>query len=636
MEIEMNQELDKGQMSRDILSSITIFSKYAKYLPENKRRENWKDIIERNKSMHKKKYPALCDEIDVMYEYVLDKYVLPSMRSLQFAGKPIELCPSRLFNCAFTACDDTAVFSEAMFLLLGGTGLGFSVQRHHIDQLPELVGPKRNNRKRRYLVGDSIEGWANAVKTLVDSYYEHTNEINFDFGDIRDKGALLVTSGGKAPGPQPLKDCIHNIRKIFDAALDDRGEGTQLIPIEVHDVMCYIAAAVLSGGIRRAALISLFSLDDDEMMACKTNDWRTKHPQRACANNSVVLVRHKIRKRHFEVLWERIKASGFGEPGIFFTNDKDMGANPCFEISLKSNSFCNLTTVNVGQIKTQEELEMRVKAASFIGTLQASYTDFHYLREVWQKNSERDCLLGVSMTGIGSGAILKLDLEKAAKVAVEENKRVAKLISINPALRITCIKPEGTASCVVGTSSGIHAWHAPHYIRRLRLLKDEELHSYLTRRIRSLIEDEYFNPTKYSVLSLPINAPRGSIYRTETELELLARVKLFHDRWVKPGHIKGSNTHNVSVTVSIRDSKWDEVGEWMWNNRSSYNGISVLPFDGGNYQQMPFEECNKATYDDMLEKIKSIDLDKISEEIDMTDLKGEVACAGGSCSLTHI
>jgi ribonucleoside-diphosphate reductase alpha chain len=360
------------------------------------------------------------------------------------------------------------------------------------------------------------------------------------------------------------------------------------------------------------------------------------NPQRGRANNSVVLVRHKIKKNDFDYVWQHVKASGAGEPGIYFTNDKDIGCNPCCEIALKPNSFCNLTTINVSDVTTQEELNRRVKHATLIGTLQASYTDFHYLRDIWKINSEKDALLGVSMTGIASGNVLKLNLEEASKVAVEENKRVAKAIGINPAARITCIKPEGTASLVAGTSSGIHAWHAPYYIRRIRLGKDESLYSYLENKLPDLLEDEYFNPTKQSVLSVPIKAPEGAIYRYESEIDLLDRVKHFHETWILPAHNKGSNTHNVSVTVSIRDDKWEEVGEWMWKNRDSYNGISVLPYDGGTYQQPPFEECHKSTYQELLEKVKDINLDEIVEEMDYTNHGGEVACGGGSCEVSKV
>jgi len=620
--------------AREILSDIIIHGKYAKYLTSQKRRESWEEIVFRNFEMHDRKFKnnkEFQEDLLWAYQYVLSKKVLPSMRSLQFGGKPIELSPNRLFNCAFTVCDDIAVFSETMFLLLGGSGVGYSVQKHHVEKLPDIMGPKK--RTRRYLIADNIEGWSDAVKVLIESYFFNKSNPEFDYNDIRAKGTPLKTSGGKAPGPQPLKDCIHNIRKVLDAAIETRGTGTQITPIEAHDLMCYIADAVLSGGIRRAALMALFSFDDQEMLECKFGNWWEQHPQRARANNSAVALRNKIRKKTFLEFFERVRASNSGEPGIYFTNDKDYGCNPCCEIALKPNQFCNLTTINVSDVEDQEDLNNRAKAAAIIGTVQASYTGFHYLRDVWKKTTEKEALIGVSMTGIASGKVLKLDLEEASAVVRETNKQVAKTIGINSAARTTCVKPEGTASLVVGSSSGIHAWHSRYYIRRLRFNKNEPIYKYLRRVIPDLLEDEILKPELESVLSIPINAPRGSILRTEPALELLERGKYVYDHWVKPGHISGQNTHNVSITVSVKDNEWAEVGVWMWENRKSYNGIAILPYFGGHYEQAPFEECDKETYTKLLERVNTIDLSKVKEEDDYTNHKEQVACAGGQCEL---
>lgn len=962
--MQTNSNRKKEDISRKILSDITVYSKYARYLPEQKRRETWEEIVLRNATMHCKKFPKLEDEIMSTYGQVLDKKVLPSMRSLQFGGKPIEISPNRLFNCAYMPIDDVAAFSETMFLLLGGTGVGYalsldtpimttkgwklmrdislwdqvfgpdgkptnvcdvspiykdhevyeiefsngqilkadaghlwtiqsrgqrnttgyhsgnntktvktedlnigdsiwvtkpldlqnkdlvldpyvlgywlgdgtttnssistsdifiieefnrlgyptthirrydyvvkgglgkglkqlglqrrwtdavskkrrswgqkripeeymyssieqrlsllqglmdsdgtctkkgqcvfsvksevlardvlelccslglnptlntricgtinmwavsfttnqpvfrlprklerlcahtlqsdrifirniqkilsepvrcitvdnashlylagqmmipthnSVQKHHVEKLPEVIGPKR--RRRRYLIGDSIEGWADAIKVLVESYFYNKSIPDFDYRDIRPKGANLITSGGKAPGPQPLKDCVHNVRKVFDGALESRGTGTQLKTLEVHDIICYIADAVLAGGIRRAALISLFSFDDQEMLTSKFGNWWELYPQRARANNSAVALRHRIKEKDFFEFWSKVKASGSGEPGIYFTNDKEWGANPCVEIALRPCQFCNLTTVNVSDVEDQEDLNRRVRAAAFIGTLQASYTDFHYLRDTWQSTTEKEGLIGVSMTGIASGNILKLNLKEAANVVKEENKRVAKLLGIKSAARTTCIKPEGTASLVAGTSSGIHAWHAPYYIRRMRLGKNEPIHNYLKYAIPELLEDEMMKPDLESVLSVPVKAPERAIFRDETALDLLERGRRFSTEWVKGGHISGSNHHNVSITVSVKDHEWDSVGRWMWEHRSDYNGIAVLPYDGGSYIQAPFEDCSEEMYESMLEKCRNIDLTKVREDEDNTQLKENVACSGGNCTITHV
>ena len=619
------------KLSSEILSDITVHMKYAKYDPEKQRRETWHELVTRNMNMHLKKFPELELQIRKNYKMVFDKKVLPSMRSLQFGGKPIEVAPNRVFNCAYMPIDDWRSFGEAMFLLLGGTGVGYSVQKHHVEKLPEIQKPNFN-RTRRFLINDSIEGCADAVKTLIRSYFNGGSRLRFDFKDIRPKGAALVTSGGKAPGPQPLRECLVKL----EGMLSEKENGDKLSPIEVHDMVCHIADAVLAGGIRRAALISLFSADDEEMISAKSGNWWETNPQRGRSNNSVVLLRHKIEKEYFMNLWDRVKASGAGEPGFYFSNDKDWGTNPCCEIGLRPYQFCNLTEVNVSDVTSQQDYEDRVRAAAFIGTLQASYTDFHYLRDVWRRTTERDALIGVSMTGIASGKVLEMDMNAAANVVKSENERVAELIGINKAARTTCVKPAGTTSLALGTSSGIHAWHAEYYIRRIRVGKNEPIYSYLKENHPDLVEDEYFSPHNTAVISVPQSAPEGSILRTESALQLLRRVKKITDEWVKPGYRKGQNTHNISATISIKDAEWVDVGEWMWENRNSYNGLSVLPYDGGTYTQAPFEDCSKETYDVMMDSLTSVDLTRVVETDDNTDLKGEVACAGGACEVKFV
>ncbi len=529
--------------ANQILSDITVHMKYAKYMPNKERRETWKELVTRNREMHLKKYEHLGKdfrkEILKAYRHVFDKRVLPSMRSMQFAGKPIDLAPNRIYNCAYLPIDHEASFSETMFLLLGGTGVGYSVQKHHVAKLPPIHKP--NDEVQRFVIGDSIEGWADAVKVLVKSYFHSGPQIKFDYSDIRPKGARLVTSGGKAPGPSGLRECLVKVENL----LKEKRDGEQLKPIEVHDIICHIADAVLAGGIRRAALISLFSVDDNEMVSCKSGTWWETNPQRGRANNSVVLMRHKVDQEVFGDLWRRVEASGAGEPGFYFSNDKDWGTNPCCEIALRPYQFCNLCEVNVSDVKDQADYEDRVKAAALIGTLQAGYTDFHYLRPIWKKTTERDALIGVSMTGIASAAVLNLDMKSAAKVAKSENQRVASLLGIRPAARVTTVKPAGTTSLTLGTSSGVHAWHNDYYIRRIRVGKNEAIYSYLAIHHPELIEDEFFRPHDTAVISVPQCAPSGAIMRTESPLQTLERVKLVASNWVKPGHRSGNNTHNV-------------------------------------------------------------------------------------------
>ena len=618
------------ELSNEILSDITVHMKYAKYIPELNRRESWDDLVTRNKNMHIKKYPELKENIEEVYRLVYEKKILPSMRSLQFGGKPIEISPNRVYNCAYLPIDHIDSFNEIMFLLLGGTGVGYSVQKHHVEKL-EPVNKPYTKRTRRFLVGDSIEGWADAIKVLMKSYMgeKRQSTIEFDFSDIRPKGAQLVTSGGKAPGPQPLKECILKITGI----LNSKEAGDTLSTIEVHDIVCHIADAVLAGGIRRAALISLFSAADDEMIACKSGNWWETNPQRGRANNSACLMRHKITEEFFMDLWKRVELSNAGEPGIYFNNDKDWGTNPCCEIALRPYQFCNLCEVNASDIESQEDLNMRVKAAAFIGTLQAGYTDFHYLRDIWRETTEKDALIGVSMTGIGSGVVLGYDMKKAADVVKRENSRVAKLIGIKPAARCTTVKPAGTTSLALGTSSGIHAWHSEYYIRRIRVGKNESIYNYLAQNHPELIEDEYFRPHDTAVISIPQKAPEGAIMRDESPFDLLERIKKVAMEWVVPGHRKGSNTHNVSATVSLKPDQWTFAGRWMWENREHYNGLSVLPYDGGTYTQAPFEDISKSKYEYMMKSLKEIDLKNVTETEDNTDLSGELACAGGACEI---
>lgn len=614
------------ELASSILSDIIIHMKYAKFIPKKNRRENWKELVTRNKKMHLKKYPDLKKEIEEAYKFVYDKKVLPSMRSMQFAGKPIDINNTRLYNCCYLPMSHYASFSELMFLLLSGVGVGYSVQYDHIESLPEIQKPIKT---RRYLVGDSIEGWSDAIKVLMKSYFAGRSLPIFDFSDIRPKGAALITAGGKAPGPEPLKDCLHNLKKI----LDRKENGETLRPIEVHDICCYIADAVLAGGIRRSAMIALFNLDDEEMLTSKFGEWWELHPHRARANNSAVVVRHKVDKETFMNLWKKIEASRSGEPGFFFTNNPDWGLNPCAEISLRPYQFCNLVTINASTLDSQEDFNARSKAAAFIATLQASYTNFHYLRDVWKRTTERDALIGVSMTGIASGDVMNLNMKEAALIIRKENERAAKLFEINNAARCTTVKPEGTSSLVLGSSSGIHPWHNSHYIRRLRVGKNESIYNYLNTSHPKLVKDEFFKPNTDAVIEVPMKAPDNAITRNESALHLLKRVKYVCEEWIKAGHRKGDNKNNVSTTVTVRDHEWDEVGEWMWENRDIYTALSVLPYSDHNYEQPPFEDISEERYDIMVQHLHDINLDNVVEMKDETNPQGELACAGGSCEI---
>jgi len=948
----MNQEsvLTDSELSASILSEVTIFNKYAKHLEDKERRETWDEICDRYETMMIEKYPSEAPNIVVALDYVRAKKVLPSMRAMQFAGPAISKNHARIYNCAYLPVDDYRAFSEGMFLLLGGTGLGYSVQMHHVDKLPEIVKPLK---EKKYLIGDSLEGWADAVKVLFKAYFGLSKyKPRFDFSDIRPKGARLVTAGGKAPGPGPLKECLVKIENI----LESKQTGDKLKPIECHDIICHIANSVLSGGIRRSACIALFSFDDPEMTECKYGNWWETNEQRGRSNNSAVIVRNKVSKEDFLSLWKKIELSNSGEPGIYFTDDKDWGTNPCCftgntsllteygklnfseiveefggelnaynykgelvpckvwytgvkkvitpilsnygerftctpdhvfmltdgtkceakdlvgkrimpfvqfnktvseytkygfiqgnislgglasdthkgleiyfgekdldvailfgyettgkqyvtgyneildslgfsseplptrelpasfskfsreeinhflqglysangsivkghriafkttskvlvhqlrsvlsdlniytyitinkekdvqfknglytckesydlniskyssllifaecinfihqykqdalyalikskapkvlsisedihetdvydfslnddthwgvvagqfiahncEVALRPNQFCNLTEVNVSNIKDEQDLHTRVSVAAYLGTLQAGFTDFHYLRPVWRTTTEKEALIGVGMTGIASGEVLKYNLKNTAEVAKTINKTTAEDIGINQAARTTVIKPSGTTSCVLGTSSGIHAWHNDYYIRRIRIMKNDPLYTYLVINHPELIEDDQLRSHDTAVISIPQKAPQGAIVRTESTFDLLERVKKFNLEWVRSGHRKGANTNNVSATISVKPTEWPSVGEWMWNNKHTFNGLSVLPYDNGSYIQAPFEDCTEEKYKELMKTLTSVDLSKVIELSDSTEFTQEAACAGGKCEV---
>jgi ribonucleoside-triphosphate reductase (thioredoxin) len=614
------------QLNQQILSDLIVYMKYARYLPELKRRESWEEICGRYEDMMIEKYPKLKGEINHWMEFVYQRKVLPSMRAMQFAGTAITRNNSRIYNCAYLPVDDIRAFSETLFLLLGGTGVGYSVQYHHVEKLPPI---KKAEKSRKFLIGDSLEGWADAVKVLLKAYFGMSNYMpEFDYSDIRPKGARLVTAGGKAPGPEPLKLCVAHVSAI----LDRKEDGAKLSPLECHDIMCHLANAVLAGGIRRSAMISLFSATDEEMLTCKFGNWWELNEQRGRANNSVVLPRDTTSKDEFLKLWKKIEFSGSGEPGFYFTNDLNWGTNPCCEIALRPFQFCNLCEVNVSDIDSQDELNERAKAAAFLGTLQAGFTDFHYLREVWKETTEHDALIGVGMTGIASGRIEKYDLLEAAEEVKKMNLETSAKIGIQFAARCTTIKPSGTTSLVLGTSSGIHAWHNDFYLRRVRIGKNEALYEYLRINHPELLEDDMLN-SKQAIICIPQKAPAGSILRTEDVMQLLERIRKFNLEWVRNGFRRGSNANNVSATVSIQDGDWEKVGQWMWENKASYNGLSVLPFDNGSYKQAPYEDITDEDFAKLEQSLKAIDLKNVYEADDETDHKAEAACAGGACAI---
>jgi ribonucleoside-diphosphate reductase alpha chain len=616
--------------SNKLLGELVAYRTYAKYLPHVGRRETLSETIDRNKQMHLNRFPQLKEEIEKAFKLVHELKVMPSMRAMQFSGTAIEKNNIRQYNCSYLAIDDVRAFGETLFLLLSGAGVGFSCQKRHVSKLPVVKVPKEEG---IFFVHDSIEGWAQALDMLMEAYLLNKIRPIFNFSNVRPKGAYLVSTGAQAPGPAPLKTMLEKVESLLKVA-----SGRRLSSLEVHDIICVVSDAVLSGGIRRAALISLFDRDDKEMLTCKSGEWWVKAPWRARANNSAVLPRAEVTKEEFETIFKACQESGAGEPGFSWSSNLDQGFNPCHEIALNSNQFCNLTTINQTGIKDKQDFLERVEAAAFLGTIQAAYTEFPYLRDSWKETTEKESLLGVSFTGVADavGTVTSEWLEEGAQRVLDVNEKYAAVLGIPKAARATAIKPEGTSSCVLGSSSGIHARHSKYYLRRFRLTKGDALDNYLRHVIPQLVEDDLFSSTG-SVVTIPQESPEGAITReNETAKDLLDRVLMYNKHWVLKGHRTGDNPHNVSATISVKPEEWDEVCKIMWENRELYSGISLLPYDGGSYQQAPFEECSKETYEKFMTFVKDIDLSKIVENSDENNLMESIACGGGACEITSL
>tara|TARA_R100001163_G_C5068386_1_gene208588 strand:- start:9608 stop:11809 length:2202 start_codon:yes stop_codon:yes gene_type:complete len=606
-------------MSVRELQDYTFVAKYARWIPEKKRRETWNEAVSRVKQMMLDRYsndPKVHDDIEWAYDMMRKKRVLGSQRALQFGGKPIFKHNARIYNCITSFCDRLRFFQECMYLLLCGCGTGFSVQKHHIEKLPPLV--RNRNGTKKYVIPDTIEGWSDAVGILVASYFNQDElfpeyvgkNVTFDYSEIRPAGAFLNSSGGKAPGPEPLKSALSNIRKILDRALKDLEfcdkSIRRLTSIQAYDIVMHSADAVISGGVRRSATICLFSPDDEEMAKAKTGSWFVDNPQRGRSNNSAILLRDKTTTKQFSELMQSVKE--FGEPGFVWSDSTELIVNPCVEIGMwpvdettgKSGwQACNLSTINCAKIKTEEDFLEACKAASIIGSLQAGFASFPYLGETSENIVKREALLGVSMTGIMEQheICLSPEVQKAgAKVVKDENKRITKIIGVNQAARTTCIKPEGTSSCVLGTSSGIHPHHAKRYIRRVQANKMEPIYNYF-REInpRACEESVWSNNDSDDVVAFCIEVPAGAKTKNQVgAIDLLSHVKSTQQSWVIPGTNKKLCTqpwlvHNVSNTINVKPDEWEEVEKFIYKNRKFFCGISLLPITGDkDYPQAPF------------------------------------------------
>lgn len=611
--------------SNKLLSDIVTFRTYAKHLQHLGRRESLEETINRNMMMNLERFPALSRDIIKSYKQVHDLNVMPSMRSMQFGGETILKNHVKMFNCSFATANYIEVFSEVLYVLMCGTGFGGSIQNRHVQQLPPIRKPKE---EAKYLVADSIEGWAESVNALMRSYFIGGLRPIFDFSSIREKGSRL-SNGSTAPGAEPLRMMLQLVEQRLKNSI-----GRKLTSEEVGDIICVIADCVLSGGIRRAAIILLFDKDDELMLKYKYGSWWEKHPYRARANVSAVLHRLFTTQEQFERVYDACIASNCGEPGISWTNDYDLGFNPCHEISLNSNQFCNLTSINLTGVKSEKDLHNRAYSAALLGTLQATYTDFPYLNNKWKETTERESLLGVSFTGIADAmTITDEQLQKTAQLVLDVNEKYAKKLGINIAARATCVKPEGTMSCVVGSASGIHARYDEYYLRRVRMNKTDALAKYLSSVIPDLVEDDLFSPSGV-VVTVPQESPKGSIIRSqETAETLLNRIMKYNKNWVNFGHRTGANKHNVSSTISYKPEEVDLLRTRLWEDREHYTGISLLPYDNGTYKQAPFESCDKETFDKFNNLIKKVNLSEVIEFEDNTKRIEQLACSGGVCEI---
>ncbi len=637
------------------IQDYMLASRYARFVPEKGRRETFAEAVGRVRDMHLRTFPGAEEDIRWAFDQVVDKRCLPSMRSMQFGGPAIEHNHARMYNCTFGICDRIEFFREGLYLLLCGTGVGFSVEFEHVDKLPALASSVDEGNVVHFTVPDTIEGWADAMHELVVSYIEGYL-VEFNYSKIRPRGSSLKTSGGRAPGHVPLRRALERARNIFDGAL-----GRKLKPIECYDIMMHAADAVIAGGVRRSATICLFSPDDGEMMNAKRGNWFHENPQRGRSNNSVKLIRDETSKAQFLRIFQKQKE--WGEPGFYFSNDLSHGCNPCCEIGLNPHlevrdadgnitiesgwQFCNLTEINGSRLQTEEDFRTAVRAATIIGTLQAGYTTFPYLGETTEKLCRREALLGVSITGMMDSPLVTLDPEmqqRMAQYAIEVNREISLKLGTEPAARLTCVKPAGSTSLLLGTASGIHPRHARRYFRRVQANKTDPVYKFFNSQNPHMCEESVWSANKTDdVITFCVEAPEEAILRNEmSAIDLLKYVHSTQQNWVIPGTARPESNpglyHNVSNTLTVRDDEWDAVAEYIWENRSDFTGISMLAASGDKaYAQAPHEEVlsaqDETLWNELISKFRSVDYTQMREQEDATNLQGEIACAGGACEL---
>ena len=598
------------------LQNYTFVSKYARWLEDKNRRETWKEAVERVKNMMHTMYADkdIAKDIDWAYDMMYKKKVLGSQRALQFGGEPILKRHAKIYNCTSSYCDRLRFFQECFWLLLCGSGTGFSVQKHHVAKLPTLEhNVEKNSLGSKFVVEDSIEGWADALGVLLSSYFskpvdefkQYKNSyVVFDYSNIRPKGSSLNSGVGKAPGFEPLANGLEKIRALLDRCIANGQK--KLRPIDAYDIVMHSSDAVLSGGVRRSASLALFSADDEEMAKAKTGNWFMDNPQRARSNNSALLLKDDTTFEEFKTLMESVKE--FGEPGFIWSDSTEMTFNPCVEVGMwpvdeqsgKSGwQGCNLSTINCSSIEDEDDFYERCKAAAIIGTLQAGFTKLDYLGDISCRIFAREALLGVSLTGTMEKHELVLTekvLKNGAKIAVETNKLMSKAIGINQAARVTCLKPEGTSSSMLGTSSGIHPHHAKRYIRHVQANVLEAPYQHFKSYNPQACEKSSWSANNTDeVVKFPIEVPDGAKLKNQLPaIEMLTVVKETQKNWVYSGKNRSLCTqeylsHNVSNTVTVKPDEWDDVTKYIYDNRKYFAGISLIPQSGDkDYPQAPF------------------------------------------------
>lgn len=666
------------------MSEYVRMTKYARYIPEQLRRETLPESVNRVKTMHEDfllqryqegkcgkdfSYTEFLESLENACVSIEELRTWPSSRNMQFGGQAVLSVHERSYNCSFTPIDRLRAFAEVVYLLLAGSGVGFSVQKQHIAKLPQF--PNRGNefdlKVRHFVVPDTIQGWAEAVEVLFDSYLNNY-KVEFSYHLIRDRGTALKTSGGKAPGHLGLKKALMQVEAILQKC-----SGRRLKSIEAYDCLMYLAEAVLSGGIRRSATICLFSVDDEEMATAKTGNWLQDNAQRQYSNNTVVLLRNQTDRQSYSQKFKSTKE--YGEPGFYWTENVDFGLNPCAEAAfypylhvdsqdvidelkkrgyqsevklgdrLSGYQMCNLTTINGSRCKTPEEFYQECKHASFMGTVQAAYTKFPFLGPVTELIVERDALLGVSITGFMDNPELLFNpdvLRRGAEIVKETNAYWAKKFGINPATRSTVVKPEGTASKVLGSASGIHLHHSKRYFRLIKASKIEAPYVMFKSVNAHMTERSVFKPETDDYVVFPVEAPKDAPVRGDlSAIEFLDKVKLVYQNWILPGTREAKDyhglTHNVSNTVDVRPEEWADVEQYLWDNKDFFAALSFLPFDGeAKYIQAPNQTCTDSKQDidrwNSLEYIP-VNYTMLREDEDGTSLQDNMACVSGYCEI---